>query len=157
MTKSAASLEPLHDRSRLTAADAIALLEGADLSAMMEVAATLRDRGHASIVSFSKKVFIPLTQLCRDSCHYCTFAHPPARGARAYLSANEVLEIAAAGAEAGCHEALFTLGDKPERRYRKAREELAALGHETTVSYLGAMASLVMQKTGLLPHINAGV
>jgi FO synthase len=157
MTKSAASLEPLHDRSRLTAADAITLLEGADLSAMMEVAATLRDRGHASIVSFSKKVFIPLTQLCRDSCHYCTFAHPPARGARAYLSANEVLEIAAAGTEAGCHEALFTLGDKPERRYRKAREELAALGHETTVSYLGAMASLVLQKTGLLPHINAGV
>ena len=96
MTKSAASLEPLHDRSRLTAADAITLLEGADLSAMMEVAATLRDRGHASIVSFSKKVFVPLTQLCRDSCHYCTFAHPPARGARAYLSANEVLEIAAA-------------------------------------------------------------
>ena len=157
MTKSAASLEPLHDRSRLTAADAIALLEGADLSAMMEVAATLRDRGHASIVSFSKKVFVPLTQLCRDSCHYCTFAHPPARGARAYLSANEVLEIAAAGTEAGCHEALFTLGDKPERRYRKAREELAALGHETTVSYLGAIASLVLQKTGLLPHINAGV
>jgi FO synthase len=157
MTKSAASLEPFHDRSRLTAADAITLLEGADLSAMMEVAATLRDRGHASIVSFSKKVFIPLTQLCRDSCHYCTFAHPPARGARAYLSANEVLEIAAAGTEAGCHEALFTLGDKPERRYRKAREELAALGHETTVSYLGAMASLVLQKTGLLPHINAGV
>ena len=157
MTKSAASLEPLHDRSRLTAADAITLLEGADLSAMMEVAATLRDRGHASIVSFSKKVFVPLTQLCRDSCHYCTFAHPPARGARAYLSANEVLEIAAAGTEAGCHEALFTLGDKPERRYRKAREELAALGHETTVSYLGAIASLVLQKTGLLPHINAGV
>ena len=82
MTKSATSLEPLHDRSRLTAADAIALLEGADLSAMMEVAAALRDRGHASLVSFSKKVFIPLTQLCRDSCHYCTFAHPPARGAR---------------------------------------------------------------------------
>ena len=157
MTKSAASLEPLHDRSRLTAADAITLLEGADLSAMIEVAATLRDRGHASIVSFSKKVFVPLTQLCRDSCHYCTFAHPPARGARAYLSANEVLEIAVAGTEAGCHEALFTLGDKPERRYRKAREELAALGHETTVSYLGAIASLVLQKTGLLPHINAGV
>src|ERR1700730_17377100 len=157
MTKSAASLEPLHDRSRLTAADAIALLEGAELSAMMEVAATLRDRGHASIVSFSKKIFVPLTQLCRDSCHYCTFAHPPARRARAYLSANEVLEIAAAGTEAGCPEALFTLGDKRERRYRKAREELAALGHETTVSYLGAIASLVLRKTGLLPHINAGV
>jgi FO synthase len=157
MSKSAASLESLHDRSRLTAADAIALLERADLSTMMKVAAALRDRGHGSIVSFSKKVFIPLTQLCRDSCHYCTFAHPPARGARAYLSADEVLAIATAGAEAGCHEALFTLGDKPERRYRKAREELAALGHETTLSYLAATASLVLRQTGLLPHINAGV
>jgi FO synthase len=123
---------------------------------MMEAAAALRDLGHGSIVSFSKKVFIPLTQLCRDSCHYCTFAHPPSRNARAYLSASEVLEIAAAGAKAGCHEALFTLGDKPERRYRKAREELAALGHETTLSYLAATAGLVL-RTGLLPHINAGV
>jgi FO synthase len=157
MSTFAASLESLHDRSRLTAADVVALLEGADLSAMMEVAAALRDRGHASLVSFSKKVFIPLTQLCRDSCHYCTFAHPPKRDARAYLGADEVLQIATTGAEVGCREALFTLGDKPERRYRKAREELAALGHETTVSYLAAMASLVLQKTGLLPHINAGV
>jgi FO synthase len=157
MSKSAASLQLLHDRSRLPAADAMTLLEGADLSAMMEVAAALRDRGHGSLVSFSKKVFIPLTQLCRDSCHYCTFAHPPKRGARAYLGTDEVLRIATAGAGAGCHEALFTLGDKPERRYRKAREELAALGHETTVSYLAAMASLVLQQTGLLPHVNAGV
>lgn len=92
-----------------------------------------------------------------DSCHYCTFAHAPARGSRAYLGATEVLEIATAGAEAGCREALFTLGDKPEHRYRKAREELAALGHETTVSYLAATADLVLQRTGLLPHINAGV
>ena len=157
MSKSAVFLEFLHDRSRLTAADIFALLETADLSAMMEAAAALRDQGHGSIVSFSKKVFIPLTQLCRNSCHYCTFARPPARGARAYLSVDEVLEIATAGAEAGCHEALFTLGDKPERRYRKAREELAALGHETTVSYLAATASLVLKRTGLLPHINAGV
>jgi FO synthase len=157
MSKSAAPLESLHDRRRLAATDAVALLERADLSAMMEVAAALRDRGHASIITFSKKVFIPLTQLCRDSCHYCTFAHPPKRGARAYLGVNEVLQIATAGAEAGCHEALFTLGDKPERRYRTAREELAAVGHETTVSYLAATASLVLQQTGLLPHINAGV
>jgi FO synthase len=157
MSKSPASLESLHDRSRFAAADAIALLEGAELAAMMEAAAALRDRGHGSVVSFSKKVFIPLTQLCRDSCHYCTFAHPPSRDAHAYLGADDVLTIATAGAGAGCHEALFTLGDKPERRYRKAREELAALGHDTTVSYLAAMASLVLQRTGLLPHINAGV
>src|SRR6202045_1130844 len=132
MTKSAASLEPLHDRSRLTAADAITLLEGADLSAMMEVAATLRDRGHASIVSFSRKVFIPLTQLCRDSCHYCTFAHPPRRNQAAYLTPDEVLAIARAGAKADCKEALFTLGDKPELRYRTAHDELARLGHDRT-------------------------
>ncbi len=157
MSKSAVFLESLHGRSRLTAADIFALLETADLSTMMEAAAAQRDQGHASIVSFSKKVFIPLTQLCRDSCHYCTFAHPPKRGGRAYLGVNEVLQIATSGAEAGCREALFTLGDKPERRYRTAREELAAVGHETTVSYLAATASLVLQQTGLLPHINAGV
>src|SRR6187549_1352822 len=109
------------------------------------------------LITYSPKVFVPLTKLCRDVCHYCTFAQPPRRGERAYMRADEVLEVARAGTEAGCHEALFTLGDKPERRYRKAREELAALGHETTVSYLGAIASLVLQKTGLLPHINAGV
>src|SRR5213078_5206487 len=88
------------------------------------------------LVTYSPKVFIPLTKLCRDVCHYCTFAAPPKRGERAYLTADEVLEIARAGAEAGCKEALFTLGDKPERRYRVAREELAALGCETTIEYL---------------------
>jgi FO synthase len=143
------------DRPR--AEDIFALLEADDLPALMEVAAKLRDRGHGSLISYSRKVFIPLTQLCRDSCHYCTFAHPPRRGLRAYLTADEVLAIARAGAEAGCHEALFTLGDKPERRYHTARAELAALGHETTISYLAAMAELVLKQTGLLPHLNAGV
>jgi FO synthase len=142
---------------RLTAADVFMLLDGEDLPAIMGSAAELRDRGHGSVISYSRKVFIPLTQLCRDSCHYCTFAHPPRSGMRAYLTAEDVLAIAKAGAEAGCREALFTLGDKPERRYRAARDELAALGHETTISYLAAMASSVLQRTGLLPHINAGV
>ena len=128
---------------RLTAADVITLLDGEDLPAIMGTAAELRDRGHGSVISYSRKVFIPLTQLCRDSCHYCTFAHPPRAGMRAYLTAEDVLAIAKAGAEAGCREALFTLGDKPERRYRAARDELAALGHETTISYLAAMASVV--------------
>ena len=96
----------------------------------------LRDEGHGRVVTFSPKVFIPLTKLCRDVCHYCTFARPPRRGERAYLSVDEVLEIARAGAFAGCREALFTLGDKPELRYRAAREELAALGCETTLDYL---------------------
>ncbi len=110
-----------------------------------------------ALISYSRKVFIPLTQLCRESCHYCTFAHPPRRGSRAYLSSDEVLATAKAGAAAGCREALFTLGDKPEQRYRAARAELSALGHETTLSYLAAMAALVFEQTGLLPHLNAGV
>jgi FO synthase len=111
----------------------------------------------APVVTYSPKVFIPLTKLCRDVCHYCTFAAPPRRGERAYLTAEEVLDIARAGAAAGCKEALFTLGDRPERRYRVAREELAALGCETTVEYLVRMCALVLEETGLLPHANPGV
>jgi FO synthase len=111
----------------------------------------------SSVITYSPKVFIPLTKLCRDVCHYCTFARPPRRGERAYMSADEVLELARAGAETGCHEALFTLGDKPELRYRAAREELAALGCETTIEYLARMCELVLAETGLLPHVNPGV
>jgi FO synthase len=109
------------------------------------------------LITYSPKVFIPLTKLCRDVCHYCTFAQPPRRGERAYMRADEVLEVARAGAEAGCHEALFTLGDKPELRYRAAREELAMLGCETTIEYLARMCELVLAETGLLPHVNPGV
>src|SRR5262245_6310589 len=124
---------------------------------MVGVAASLRDRGHGGLISYSRKVFIPLTKLCRDSCHYCTFAHPPVRGERCYLAPDEVLAIARAGETARCHEALFTLGDKPERRYRAAQRELAELGHETTISYLVAMAELVGKETTLLPHLNCGI
>jgi len=141
----------------LPEADTLALAECEDLPALMRAAAALRDAGHGGLVSYSRKVFIPLTQLCRDVCHYCTFAHPPRRGERVYLDRDEVLAIARAGAKAGCHEALFTLGDKPELRYRAAREELAALGHETTLSYLAEMAALVLKETGLLPHLNPGL
>jgi FO synthase len=109
------------------------------------------------VVTYSPKVFIPLTKLCRDVCHYCTFAHPPRRGERAYMSGAEVLAVARAGAEAGCREALFTLGDKPELRYRAAREELAELGCRTTIEYLARMCELVLAETGLLPHVNPGV
>jgi FO synthase len=138
-------------------ADALALAECEDSPALMRVAAALRDAGHGGIISYSRKVFIPLTQLCRDVCHYCTFAHPPRKGERVYLTREEVLEIARAGASSGCHEALFTLGDKPELRYRAARDELAALGHATTLSYLAEMAGLVLKDTGLLPHLNPGL
>src|SRR5438132_10286487 len=109
------------------------------------------------LVTYSPKVFVPLTTLCRDVCHYCTFAKPPRRGERAYLPLDEVLAIARAGAAAGCREALFTLGDKPELRYRVAREELAALGCATTLEYLGRAAGAVLEETGLLPHLNPGV
>lgn len=145
------------DGGRLDDAAALALADGTDLAALMAQAARLRDAGFGGTVTVSRKVFIPLTQLCRDVCHYCTFAHPPRKGQRAFLTPGEVLEIARAGARMGCDEALFTLGDKPERRYAVAREELAALGHESTLSYLQAMARLVLEETGLLPHLNAGV
>ncbi|MCK0197301.1 5-amino-6-(D-ribitylamino)uracil--L-tyrosine 4-hydroxyphenyl transferase CofH [Ancylobacter sp. 6x-1] len=128
-----------------------------DLGALMRAGARVRDAGFGSLVTVSRKVFIPLTQLCRDVCHYCTFAHPPRRGQRAFLTPDEVLAIAQAGARVGCDEALFTLGDKPELRYAVAREELAALGFATTLDYLAAMAKRVAEETGLLPHINAGV
>ncbi len=141
----------------LSEADALALAECEDLSALMRTAAALRDAGHGGLISYSRKVFIPLTQLCRDVCHYCTFAHPPRKGEQVYLTRDEVLKIARAGAAAGCHEALFTLGDKPELRYRAARDELAALGHETTLSYLAEMAGTVLKETGLLPHLNPGL
>jgi FO synthase len=129
----------------------------ASLDELCAEARAIRARRTGSVVTYSPKVFIPLTSLCRDVCHYCTFAKPPRRGQRAYLSADEVLEIAQAGAQAGCREALFTLGDKPERRYRVAREELARLGCETTIEYLVRMARLVLEATGLLPHANPGV
>ena len=120
---------------------------------MAEARAVRRSR----LVTYSPKVFIPLTTLCRDVCGYCTFARPPRRGERAYLPVDEVLAIARAGAAAGCTEALFTLGDKPERRYRVAREELAGLGFDSTIEYLAHCAGRVLDETGLLPHLNPGV
>ncbi len=118
--------------------------------------ARARRRGDG-LVTYSPKVFIPLTTLCRDVCGYCTFARPPRRGERAYLSEEEVLAIARVGAAAGCTEALFTLGDKPELRYRSARDELQAFGCATTIEYLARVAELVLDETGLLPHLNPGV
>jgi FO synthase len=134
--------------------EALALAERT-AAELLEPARALR--GDAQLVTYSPKVFIPLTKLCRDVCHYCTFAAPPRRGERAYLTADEVLAIARAGAEAGCREALFTLGDKPELRYRVAREELAELGCETTIEYLARACRLVLEETGLLPHANPGI
>lgn len=128
-----------------------------DLASLTTAASVLRDHAHGDHVSVSRKVFIPLTQLCRDVCHYCTFAKAPRNCRAAYLRPEEVMDIARKGVAAGCDEALFTLGDKPELRYSLAREELRALGHDTTVGYLRQMAEQVLRETGLLPHINAGV
>jgi FO synthase len=127
------------------------------LDDLVEEAGALALAGHGRRVSYSRKVFVPLTQLCRDVCHYCTFARPPRRGERAFMTPAEVLEIARKGAAAGCREALFTLGDKPELRYRVVRDELAELGFATTLDYLAHCAGLVHRETGLLPHLNPGV
>ena len=132
-------------------------LLAADAASMIRSAGALRNEAHGSIISYSRKVFIPLTRLCRDVCAYCTFATTPKRVSRAYLNRDEVLDIARAGAAAGCKEALFTIGDKPELRYALARKELDALGHASTISLLSETAQLVLDETGLLPHINAGI
>ncbi len=123
---------------------------------LMARARDIRDAHHGSRITFSPKVFIPLTMLCRDTCGYCTFAQPPARLESPYLSPDEVLAIAKRGATMGCHEALFTLGEAPEERYTVARDWLDAHGYTSTVDYLVAMARLVLDETGLLPHANAG-
>jgi FO synthase len=127
------------------------------LDELMAEARAVREAHKGRLVTYSPKVFIPLTKLCRDVCHYCTFARPPRRGERAYMSVGEVLALARAGERAGCREALFTLGDKPELRYRAAREELAALGFGTTLEYLAHAARAVLENTSLLPHLNPGI
>jgi FO synthase len=145
-----------HSR-RLTREEATGLVGIEDIAPLLDAAASRRDAAHGRCVSYSRKVFIPLTKLCRDVCHYCTFAHAPRDGVKPYLSIDQMVAIAHAGKEAGCKEALFTLGDKPELRYRAAREELDRLGHPSTLSYLAAAASAVFRETGLLPHLNPGL
>ncbi|TDU31796.1 FO synthase subunit 1 /FO synthase subunit 2 [Panacagrimonas perspica] len=148
---------PQSPTALLTDADAYALAKIADWRELAPRAAALRDAGFGSTVTYSRKVFVPLTQLCRDVCHYCTFAKTPRRLEKPYLLPDDVLRIARAGAAMGCKEVLFTLGDQPELRYARAREALAELGFTRTVDYLAHVAGLVLKETGLLPHINAGV
>jgi FO synthase len=145
------------DDARLSEDACYALLEVDDLASLLRAAAARRDRAHGHLVSYSRKVFIPLTRLCRDVCHYCTFAQLPHRLEKPFMSPHEVLHVARAGRAAGCREALFTLGDKPELRYGAARAALDALGYPTTLAYLQAMAKLVFDETGLLPHLNPGL
>src|SRR5215813_13328417 len=137
---------------------------GDNLAALLAHAGRVRDAGLAAahrpgVITYSRKVFIPLTRLCRDRCGYCTFVTVPGRlhPGGEFLSPDEVLEIAGQGAALGCKEALFTLGDRPEARWRQAREWLNAHGYDDTLSYLRAMAVRVLEETGLLPHLNPGV
>jgi len=138
-------------------AESQSLADFTDTKILSQLSAQIRDEGHGNIISYSCKIFIPLTKLCRDFCHYCTFADAPKKKSGNYMTLDEVMEIAKRGEAAGCKEALFTLGDKPELRYRTARAELAELGHDTTISYLAEIAEQVISETRLLPHINAGV
>jgi FO synthase len=128
-----------------------------DLARSMELSSRLRDLGWGDTVTYSRKVFIPLTMLCRDRCHYCTFAKPPARLDHPYLGLDEVVAIAESGRKLGCKEALFTLGDRPEDRYPVARAWLTESGYRSTLDYVRAAAIRVLEATGLLPHLNPGV
>jgi FO synthase len=152
------------DGRTLDAGEAATLLaaRGPDLDRLLAIAgevrdAGLRDAGRPGVVTYSKKVFIPLTRLCRDRCHYCTFATVPGRLSAPYLDRDGVLAIARAGAAAGCKEALFTLGDRPEHRWPVAREWLDERGYSSTLDYVRASAIAVLEETGLLPHLNPGV
>lgn len=142
--------------SSISDSAALALAAETDTAALAARARELRDEHHGALITYSRKVFIPLTKLCRDVCHYCTFAQTPRHIPRAFMSEDEVLQLCRNGAAAGCQEALFTLGEKPELRYRAAREALAELGFETTLDYVTHIARRVLEETGLLPHINAG-
>jgi FO synthase len=137
--------------------EALLQARGPALRRLMSLASHLRGLGHGSTVTYSRKVFVPLTMLCRDHCHYCTFAKPPARVERPFLSPDEVVAIAEAGRRLGCKEALFTLGDRPEERYPVARAWLAERGYHSTLEYVRAAAIRVIEETGLLPHLNPGV
>jgi FO synthase len=135
----------------------LAALRAVPVPELLDDACVIARAAHGATITYSPKVFIPLTKLCRDVCHYCTFAEVPQSGRRAYMTPDEVRAVARAGAEAGCGEALFTLGEEPERRYAVARAELAELGYPSTNAYCAAMADMVQCEFGLVTHVNAGV
>ncbi len=145
---------PLHPIAREAA---LLFADQATLSDLLAAAAEIRAAGKGTVVSFSKKVFIPLTTLCRDYCNYCTFRKDPGQPGAHFMSPDEVLALAERGRRAGCQEALFSLGDQPERIFPEAREFLRTHGYSRTLDYLAAMCELVLEKTGLLPHANPGV
>src|ERR671915_322233 len=137
-------------------AGALMTARGSALEELLGIAASLRDLGHGRTVTYSPKVFIPLTMLCRDVCHYCTFAKPPAKLDRPFLTPEEVVAIADAGRKAGCKEALFTLGDRPEDRYPVARAWLESRGYRSTLDYPRAVSIRRIEETGVLPPLKPG-
>ena len=137
--------------------EALNLVKHNELDSLVRLASQLRDQQHGKVISYSKKVFIPLTKLCRDVCHYCTFSREPINNQSCFMRPDEVLRLVQEGEKLGCKEVLFTLGDKPEMRYQKCRKELQELGYESTISYLAEISKMVLESTSLLPHINAGV
>src|SRR5467141_3207471 len=137
--------------------DAIQLAFQSPLSQLLAAATEIRAAGKGNVITYSKKVFIPLTTLCRDYCSYCTFRKDPGQPGAHFMTPDEVLALAERARQAGCKEALFSLGDQPERIFPEAREFLRAQGHSRTLDYLAAMCELVLDKTGLLPHANPGV
>ncbi|NKB35491.1 MAG: 5-amino-6-(D-ribitylamino)uracil--L-tyrosine 4-hydroxyphenyl transferase CofH [Pseudomonadales bacterium] len=149
-------LQQLGTQSPITRDQAISLADFQDTSALADIACQMRDNAHRNVITYSKKVFIPLTHLCRDVCHYCTFARTPRRIVSPYMAVDEVLQLCREGAALGCQEALFTLGEKPELRYKAAREALAEMGFASTLDYVAHVAERVLKETGMLPHINAG-
>ncbi|MCX2974420.1 7,8-didemethyl-8-hydroxy-5-deazariboflavin synthase subunit CofH [Halieaceae bacterium IMCC8485] len=136
--------------------EALSLATVIDTAELAQLAGAQRDRGHGNTITYSRKVFIPLTKLCRDVCHYCTFAQTPKKIDQPFMPVEEVLALCREGAAMGCQEALFTLGEKPELRYNIARKALAEMGYESTLDYVKEVAGRVLAETGLLPHINAG-
>lgn len=151
-----ALLQDVQQGRQLSEVEALELAGVADTARLASIAANLRDQGHRGLVTYSRKVFIPLTHLCRDVCHYCTFAQTPRHIPSPYMPVEEVLELCREGEKMGCKEALFTLGERPELRYSAARDALAAMGFSTTLEYVAHVASRVLEETSLLPHINAG-
>lgn len=152
-----AALERATGGGGISCDEARLLLDQAELSSLLRTAAAVRDRSKGRTVSYSKKVFIPLTHLCRDYCGYCTFRADPTADGELYMTSQQVLAVAEAGRRAGCKEALFSLGDQPEVVFPEAKEFLRKQGFERTLEYLAAMTQLVLDETGLLPHANPGV
>jgi FO synthase len=152
-----AALDRVEEGRGVSREEALSLMESADLPRLLQAAASVRDRYKGRTVSYSKKVFIPLTHLCRDYCGYCTFRADPEASRQPYMTPEDVLAVAEAGRRAGCKEALFSLGDQPERVFPEARAFLRELGFATTLEYLAAMTELALDQTGLLPHSNPGL